>query len=48
MRKLVNFAFYFGVFVCLTSIIVLLATYLTFKPTLPEIKYVDETKVNKL
>ena len=45
MRKLVNFAFYFGVFVCLTSIIVLLATYLTFKPTLPEIKYVDESQL---
>ena len=45
MRKLVNFAFYFGVFVSLISIIVLLATYLSFKPTLPEIKYVDESQL---
>ena len=45
MRKLINFAFYFGVFVSLTSIIVLLATYLAFKPTLPEIKYVDESQL---
>ena len=45
MRKLINFAFYFGVFVSLTSIIVLLATYFTFKPTLPEIKYVDESQL---
>ena len=45
MRKLINFAFYFGVFVCLTSIISLLATYLTFKPTLPEIKYVNESQL---
>ena len=45
MRKLINFAFYFGVFVSLISIIVLLATYLAFKPTLPEIKYVDESQL---
>ena len=45
MRKLINFAFYFGVFVSLTSIIVLLVTYLAFKPTLPEIKYVDESQL---
>ena len=45
MRKLINFAFYFGVFVSITSIIVLLATYLTFKPSLPEIKYVDESQL---
>ena len=45
MRKLINFAFYFGVFVSLTSIIFLLATYLAFKPTLPEIKYVDESQL---
>ena len=45
MRKLINFAFYFGVFISLTSIIVLLATYLAFKPTLPEIKYVDESQL---
>ena len=45
MRKLINFAFYFGVFASLTSIIVLLATYLAFKPTLPEIKYVDESQL---
>ena len=45
MRKLINFAFYFGVFVSLTSIIALLATYLAFKPTLPEIKYVDESQL---
>jgi len=45
MRKLINFAFYFGVFVSLTSIILLLATYLSFKPILPEIKYVDESQL---
>ena len=45
MRKLINFAFYFGVFASLTSIIVLLVTYLAFKPTLPEIKYVDESQL---
>ncbi len=45
MRKLINFAFYFGVFVSLISIIVLLATYIAFKPTLPEIKYVDESQL---
>ncbi len=45
MRKLINFAFYLGVFVSLTSIIVLLGTYLAFKPTLPEIKYVDESQL---
>ena len=45
MRKLINFAFYFGVFLSLTSIIVLSATYLAFKPTLPEIKYVDESQL---
>jgi len=45
MRKLINFAFYFGVFISLISIIVLLATYLAFKPSLPEIKYVDESQL---
>ena len=45
MRKLINFAFYFGVFASLTSIIILFATYLAFKPTLPEIKYVDESQL---
>ena len=45
MRRLINFAFYFGVFVSLTSIIVMLITYLTFKPTLPEIEYVDESQL---
>ena len=37
--------FYFGIFISLTSIIVLLATYLAFKPNLPEIKYVDESQL---
>ena len=45
MRKLIDFGFYFGVFISLTSIIVLLATYFVFKPNLPEIKYVDESQL---
>ena len=45
MRKLIDFGFYFGVFISLTSIIVLLATYLAYKPNLPEIKYVDESQL---
>ena len=45
MRKLIDFGFYFGVFMSLTSIIVLLATYFVYKPNLPEIKYVDESQL---
>ena len=45
MRKLIDFGFYFGVFISLTSIIVLLATYFVYKPNLPEIKYVDESQL---
>ena len=45
MHKLISSAFYFGVILSLTSIIVLLGTYLALKPTLPEIKYVDESQL---
>ena len=45
MRRIIDFAFFLGVFVTLISIITLLGTYLIIKPNLPEIKYVDESQL---
>ena len=45
MRRLIDFAFFLGVFVTLISIITLSGTYLIIKPNLPEIKYVDESQL---
>ncbi len=45
MQRLIRFSFFSGIFICLLSIIIILGTYFVIKPSLPEIKYVDESEL---
>ena len=45
MQRLIKISFFSGIFFCLLSIIIILATYLIINPTLPEVKYVDESEL---
>jgi len=45
MRKLINFSFLTGIFASLISIILISTVYVSIKPNLPEIKYVDESQL---
>tara|TARA_B100000579_G_scaffold84959_1_gene66355 strand:+ start:7428 stop:9866 length:2439 start_codon:yes stop_codon:yes gene_type:complete len=45
MRKLINFSFLTGIFASLISIILISIVYVSIKPNLPEIKYVDESQL---
>ena len=45
MQKIFKIIFFSGIFTCFLSIIFVLLTYLLIKPSLPEIKYVDESEL---
>ncbi len=45
MQKFIKNLFYFGIFASLISIFLIIGTYLIIKPSLPEIKYVDESEL---
>ncbi len=45
MQKIFKIIFFSGIFTCFLSIIFVLLTYLVIKPSLPEIKYVDESEL---
>ena len=45
MQRLIKISFFSGIFLCLLSITIILATYLIMNPALPEIKYVDESEL---
>ena len=45
MQKIIKITFFSGIFVCLLSIILITGSYLILKPSLPEIKYVDESEL---
>ncbi len=45
MQKIVKYSFYFGIFICLFAIILILATNAYLKPSLPKIKLVDEAEL---
>ena len=45
MQRLIKVSFFSGISICLLSIIVILGTYFAIKPSLPEIKYVDESEL---
>ena len=45
MQKLIKVIFFSGIFASLLSIILIIGAYLILKPSLPEIKYVDESEL---
>jgi len=45
MQRLIKISFFSAISICLLSIIVILGTYFAIKPSLPEIKYVDESEL---
>ena len=45
MHKLIKITFFSGIFLCITAILVILATYVYIKPDLPEISLVDESEL---
>ncbi len=45
MERLIRISFFSSISICLLSIIVILCTYFAIKPSLPEIKYVDESEL---
>ena len=45
MERLIRISFFSSISICLLSIIVILGTYFAIKPSLPEIKYVDESEL---
>ena len=45
MHKLIKISFFSGIFLCITAILVILATYIYIKPDLPEISLVDESEL---
>ena len=45
MQKIVKYSFYFGIFICFFSIVLILLTNAYLKPSLPKIKLVDEAKL---
>ncbi len=45
MQRLVKISFFSGISICLLGIIFILGTFFAIKPSLPEIKYVDESEL---
>ena len=45
MQTLARISFFSGIFICILVILTILGTYLALKPSLPEIKYVDESEL---
>ena len=45
MQKIIKVIFFSGIFASLLSIILIIGAYLILKPSLPEIKYVDESEL---
>ncbi|RZO25258.1 MAG: PBP1A family penicillin-binding protein [SAR86 cluster bacterium] len=45
MQTLARISFFSGIFICILGILTILGTYLALKPSLPEIKYVDESEL---
>ncbi len=45
MQRLIKISFFSGISICLLGIIVILGTFFAIKPSLPEIKYVDESEL---
>ena len=45
MQTLARISFFSGIFICILGILTILGTYFVFKPSLPEIKYVDESEL---
>ena len=45
MQTLARISFFSGIFICILGILTILGTYFAFKPSLPEIKYVDESEL---
>ena len=45
MQTLARISFFSGIFICVLGILTILGTYLALKPSLPEIKYVDESEL---
>ena len=43
MQTLARISFFSGIFICILGILTILGTYFALKPSLPEIKYVDES-----
>ncbi len=45
MQRLIKISFFSGISICLLGIIFILGTFFVIKPSLPEIKYVDESEL---
>ena len=45
MQTLARISFFSGIFICILGILTVLGTYFVLKPSLPEIKYVDESEL---
>ncbi len=45
MQKLIRISFFSGICICLIGIIFILSTFFVIKPSLPEIKYVNESEL---
>jgi len=45
MQRLLKISFFSGISICLLGIIFILGTFFVIKPSLPEIKYVDESEL---
>ena len=45
MQTLARISFFSGIFICVLGILTILGTYFALKPSLPEIKYVDESEL---
>ena len=45
MQTLARISFFSGIFICILGILTILGTYFALKPSLPEIKYVDESEL---
>ena len=45
MQTLARISFFSGIFICILGILTILSTYFALKPSLPEIKYIDESEL---
>ena len=45
MQTLARISFFSGIFICILGILTIIGTYFALKPSLPEIKYVDESEL---
>ena len=45
MQTLARISFFSGIFICILGILTILGTYFALKPSLPEIKYIDESEL---